>query len=248
MPNIFLGTQVKSSDLEIKLRSRLLAGLDKRDIETENFDEAVRLTLGYKTLPDGSFAKATQQELFESLSPLEQANFNIFQKQVTDLESALAGTETEAQRQRSEQAADILQEELSRQGAALSRSNTERGLGGLVGKSTAAIQSIRGRQDSENLLRLRENESRKTLAADSVFKTSGLLSNLNARKRNALIAAPGRHDIGLGASLLSSASAADRANAKSVSGLGLLGGDFLKTFAAEGIDSGFGTAFKKLFT
>ena len=233
MANIFLGTEVEPSAFEIALQGMFLDGLQKRVGETGDFSEAIRHTLGFKTDPtSGELVTLTEQERFDSLDPIEQDTFNTFKLQLGEIEKAFSGEKTEFQKERSRQEAEITSEALARRGGSFVRSDTERGLSGLTGLSTAAIQTIGKKQLNEGLQVSAEQEDRKRNSISGLLATGQQFNNLQSNRRSNLVSAPNRFDIG-GAGLLESAaknSQIQAANTQAnISGFGGLLGDIAKT-------------------
>lgn len=238
MADIFLGTEVEPSAFEIALQQITLSGLEQRIAETGDFSSAVNAALGFKRDADGNFVRLTEQERFDSLGPVEQQTFNLFKQQVSRLESAFAGEPSELIKEQDVRRADILQEQLTRFGGsrAVSRSDTERGVRGLVGGTTPGIQSVQKNIISQNIREdeFRRNEINQGFA--NVFSGGGLLDRFNTQNIANLTNAPSRFDVFSGGGLLANAGAASRFDAQQQSDFfgSLLdpslaaGGEFLK--------------------
>ena len=218
MANIFLGTEVEPTAFEIALQQLYLSGLARRVAETGDLSSAVDATLGFKRDADGNLVELTEQERFDSLSPIEQTNYNLFKQQSAELEKAFAGEETEAQKQRSMDKARILNEGLSRRGGP-GATNLASSLKDLIGLNTPAIQSIAEAERGELLARSKENEDRKVRLSDTVFNASGLLSKFNTQNITNLTNAPRRFDVGGCGGLLANTGEATRNTADSQSGI-----------------------------
>lgn len=238
MADIFLGTEVEPSPFEIALQQITLTGLQQRVSETGDFSGAVNAALGFKRDAGGNLVPLTEQERFDSLGPVEQQTFNLFKQQVTQLESAFAGEPSELIKEQDIKRADVIEEQLKRFGGsrAVSRSDTERGVRGLVGGTTPGVQTVQKGIVSQNIREdeFRRNEINQGFA--NVFGGAGLLDRFNTQNIANLTNAPRRFDVFQGGGLLANAGASSRLDAQSgVDLFGQLldpslaaGGEFLK--------------------
>jgi len=214
---LFDGEEVEPSAFQIAMENIFLENTLRRSGEALNFSESVRNALGFKTGDDGSFIRMTDEERFESLDPVARQNAEILKLQSDRLTKALKGElpVSEALRQRSEDQADVTQEALARRGHGIDRDAGDRGISGLTGFSTPAIQNIGQQQRTQGLLEDTERRGEMDAGARNVINTSGLLSDFNTRNIGNLSNAPLRFTSGLlGDSLVSADSRASIANAQ----------------------------------
>ena len=210
MADIFFGTEVEPSAFEIAVQQIFLSGLQERVKATGDLSSSVNTALGFKTGQDGSLVPLTEQERFDSLSPVEQQTFSLFKQQASRLEDAFAGEPSEKLKQRSKQQFDILKEEQARRGQPLAGSNLETG----VGFSTPAIQSLGESQRTQGLLEDTEQRNEIAQGFGNIFNTAGILDKFNTQRITNLSNAPQRFDIGGGGGLLANAGAASRITQK----------------------------------
>lgn len=228
--DIFDGVEADPSLFEIALQQLTLSGLQKQVEATEDFSSAVERVLGFKRGENNELIRLTEEEIFDTLPPLEQSTFKLLKAQTERLEKAFSGDlpVSEQLKQRSIDQFNVLDEELSRRGQPISGTNLETA----VGFSTPAIQSIGQRQRTQGLLEDTERRNEIISGFDTLQRGTGLLSNLRTSRFSELTAAPSRFNLGTSqAGLLSNLNQQSLFNAQSqadlLSGIGGIAGKLL---------------------
>lgn len=233
--DLFFGEDLEASEFQLnqeqffQSQQQIFSGLQ------QDFQPRIEALLGFDHDESGNLIELTDEQRLAALPPESRNIAELISLQSGELRDIFSGDFNDAiTAQRSRQRADVTQEAIARRlgGSSVFRSDTERGIEGLVGlRSTSAIQTVNRAQEAQDVFGQNRLDQARQTGFQNVFSGTGILRDVADRERQGLLTAPSVFNPSGGGGLLAAGNEQSLFNAQqqanALSGLGSLGGTLL---------------------